>query len=722
MKKRKRFLTFPLALGLGLTLALLWLIGRAGPARADPGDLYVAPTGNDDTLCTQAEPCRTVQRAVDVAVDNDTIHVAQGLYTGTHSRPAPPGYENSTVITQVVYISKTVTVRGEYGGTFDSRAPAAYAPTLDAQGDGRVIFITGDVTVTLENLRIVGGDANGMGGGRERHDAGGGIYVLTTTTTISGCHIVSNTVEGTGGGIYLRHSDGSVLNGNVISGNVGSSYGGGVYLDYSDNVTLNGNTISGNMTSEWGGYGGGVSIWSSNDATLNGNTIRDNTTGSDGGGVLVIESSGVTLIDNTVRDNTITDNQWVLGGGGGVLFYNCDNATLVSNTIAGNITHHDSTIGGGVSVGNSRNITVSNNTILSNTSSGGGGVVVVSYGYTFTNVKLSGNTIRGNIAAGGGGVFLVNADHTELSNNAIINNTSLSKGGGVYMLGSDDVTLANNVIADNHAWRDGGGVYVEDSSASLRHTTLARNGGDSGLCVVTEYYADSSTVALTNTVLVSHTVGITVTAGSSVILNGVLWHGNAANTGGAGVVSVTNAITGPPAFAADGYHLTGDSAALDAGVVSLCLHDIDGEARPSGLGYDIGADEYYFPTLQVNKWAYPDPVQAGAPLTYTIRVVNTSGIDLHATITDTLPLSVTLGETSGGTLLLPGGAVGITWTALIPASGGIWDETVIVTVAEGHNGPLLNVVKVTTEEGAVGKAIAIVNAHEIYLPLVLRYN
>ena len=71
-------------------------------------------------------------------------------------------------------------------------------------------------------------------------------------------------------------------------------------------------------------------------------------------------------------------------------------------------------------------------------------------------------------------------------------------------------------------------------------------------------------------------------------------------------------------------------------------------------------------------------------------------------------------------MALPGGAVGITWTAFIAAPDGVWMETVVVTVDDGQEGPLTNRVDVTTKEGATGKAIAIVNAHKVYLPLVLR--
>jgi len=85
-KSKHPFIT--LAVGLGLTLALLWLVGYAQPAHADPGVLYVAPDGDDANNCASiTNRCRTIQRAVDVARPGDEF--ASPPVSTPVSAPAP---------------------------------------------------------------------------------------------------------------------------------------------------------------------------------------------------------------------------------------------------------------------------------------------------------------------------------------------------------------------------------------------------------------------------------------------------------------------------------------------------------------------------------------------------------------------------------------------------------------------------------------------------------
>jgi uncharacterized repeat protein (TIGR01451 family) len=117
-----------------------------------------------------------------------------------------------------------------------------------------------------------------------------------------------------------------------------------------------------------------------------------------------------------------------------------------------------------------------------------------------------------------------------------------------------------------------------------------------------------------------------------------------------------------------------------------------------------------YPSLTVTKQADPSPVQDGSPLTYTLRITNTSMVTLTAIITDILPSEV-----------IPTRV--LTWTPTITAPGGTWVQQFVVNVQTGYTGPLVNVVEVTSQEGASGSrasATVCVNVCKIYLPIVLK--
>jgi hypothetical protein len=204
---------------------------------------------------------------------------------------------------------------------------------------------------------------------------------------------------------------------------------------------------------------------------------------------------------------------------------------------------------------------------------------------------------------------LINAGEVSevtLDGNLIVGNSTGGEGGGLR-LGAGSSTLSNNVIADNTALMDGGGLVILQVSydlpahASLIHNTIARNRAGDGTGILVGYWEEGDvTVALTNTALVSHTVGISVSAGNTVTLQGTLWGSgawaNGMDWGGDGtILTGTVNVWGDPAFvdpAAGDYHIGPGSAAIDAGVDAGVLVDMDGEFRPAGRGYDIGADEY----------------------------------------------------------------------------------------------------------------------------------
>ncbi len=502
----------PLQLGLCLcagTMALagaLLLLPETGEARpsSSPGTLYVAPGGN----CGSASPCYDgVQSAVDAALPGDEIRVAAGTYTGVSTRAG---------FTQTVYLSKSITIRGGYTTTNWTLPDPAHQPaTLDAQGQGRVLVISGSITVTIEGLHITGGDRE-AGGASE---GGGGISVISATI---------------------------VLSNNVIFGNKGPSGGCGVYMYESPNATLTDNVIDSNICDDMYGRGGGVVVLGSH-ATLTGNAVSHNHAGQ-GGGIEIAVGSDALLSRNTVVSNSSDYS------GGGVFLSTWSDSTLENNFISGNAGDW-------------------------------GGGVKIEYGHA----RLQGNTISGNTASFRGGGIAIEESDVFLNGDLIQDNETQQQGGGISVLNSDhEITLTNTVVIDNRAALAGSGLFFQGSTARLLHTTIARNTGGDGSGIRVEY---GPVLTLTNTILVSQTVGITM-APSIATLDGVLWFGNGANTGGDGLIAVTHEYTGDPAFAADGYHLMPGSAAIDRGVAAGVTTDIDGGLRDALP--DLGADEYQY--------------------------------------------------------------------------------------------------------------------------------
>jgi hypothetical protein len=522
-------LFFALTLSLGLILALVGVlaVGTRDVSRAQSGTgiICVATSGTDAPSCGNViSPCLTLQYAVDQALPGEEIRVASGVYTGVQGRLTfpgypGPGYPGTSLITQVLYITKTLTVRGGYTTTNAFAGPpdpVANPTTLDAQGQGRVLVIFGDpsgdpgqvISPTVEGLRITGGNASGLGGDSSGRDAAGGIGVIAAAVTISDCQVFSNTAA-VAGGIGLGF-DQSTLRGNVIWGNSADVDGGGIGL-------------------------------SSSYATLIGNNVVANTALHDGGGIVSTGSDGITLIENNVISNT------AYAGGGGI-YMDTSTAILESNTVVSN-----------------------------------------------TSVDLGGGE-------GGGGLYLWNST-ASLSSTSVISNAAAWYGGGIFLGGDSgsQATLVNSVIASNRADIAGGGLYIEDSSLRSLHATIARNvGGDGSGVYVTGYHPGQySSAALTNTILVSHTIGIYVTNGSTATLEATFWGSgawaNIVDTVGT-VISTTN-VTGNPLFVnpnAGNYHLGSASQAIDMGVNAGITVDIDGESRPAGNGYDIGADEFWW--------------------------------------------------------------------------------------------------------------------------------
>ena len=323
---RIRYLLTSTAMAVGLALGLLWLLETANAA--DPAGIMA-----ERRVCLLGPPTcayATIQAAVDASNAGDVIKVAAGVYAGVNSYGG---------LSQVVYISKTVTIRGGYTTTnWSAFDPVANRTTLNAGQAGRVIYITGAVAPTIEGLHITGGDATGLGGGVPNwRDAGGGIYVVTATAAISK----------------------NVISGNVASASAPSPDGmcGGVFLYYSNALVAN-NEISDN-TAAWGGAGawtadgtggglhaeGGAPRVVNNRIVQNAGAVGGLLFANGSGGGLAFVESRPQVITNQILENTAGGG---FGNGGGVYLAACPAFTLTNNVIADNQADYS---GSGIEIG-----------------------------------------------------------------------------------------------------------------------------------------------------------------------------------------------------------------------------------------------------------------------------------------------------------------------------------------------------------------------------------
>jgi len=325
---------FSVVLGLGSLAVLLIALGAARePAQADPdGEARVCPAG--PPTCDFG----TIQEAVDAAAPGDVIKVADGTYTDMHTRPIPVNYyapPASGIITQIVYVTKSLTIRGGYApGNWVTSDPDAYLTVLDAQGQGRAVVVADDVSVTLESLTLTGGDALGLSGD-VGGDAGGALFARGPAPwqhlelSVVRCAVVDNQAD-TGGGIYAGSADGiTILNSEIIS-NMSTDWGGGLYMVSVGESYMGNNRIQNNSAAR---SGGGLVLNWVYDASLRGNRVVSNTAGTNGGGMRLSRSE-IEMVNNIVALNAADH------AGDGVYVSGWANApqelTMIHNTIVQN--------------------------------------------------------------------------------------------------------------------------------------------------------------------------------------------------------------------------------------------------------------------------------------------------------------------------------------------------------------------------------------------------
>lgn len=341
-----------------------------------------------------------------------------------------------------------------------------------------------------------------------------------------------------------------------------------------------------------------------------------------GGGIFVYGAHPI-IFNNVIADNVaaVTSQGYptgTTGYGGGLYLRNADRAIIVGNVIQNNIASKANCgMGGGIALeGMAKGLRIEANDVLNNIAGKaqgwGGGIGGGPNGALIQNNRIEGNqarslipsvgygggiyqwygavTYRNNLVQGNNGTQAVYLGYSAslFEGNRVLNNPASIAIHLNNSVAGTRVILINNVVVHGGTYALSAYGYNQGPlQAALLHNTLVGKGFGAGIFV--QGYV---TIALTNTLIVSYTWGITATGGTNVVLpDHTLFWANAQNG-----LTGTNPLFGDPRLQSDGYHLSGGSAARDAGIATEVLTDIDGDKRPIGSGYDIGADETW-PTL-----------------------------------------------------------------------------------------------------------------------------
>lgn len=376
------------------------------------------------------------------------------------------GYQNNAVTLDGASFSQNTA--GSIGGAVmvDGDAPGA--------SSGVGLVIRNNTQITNNN--------GAVGAGVAVYQNGAG----NTLVSITDSHIVSNTGQFAGGGVYGTRGSAIQIERTTISHNKATTFdGAGIFLSQGASAGLTDTDVTHNTAAD---FAGGVFLSSGADLTLTRSNVSNNT-GTNRAGGIYAQNPGTTIVatDSTISDNTTN------GIGGGISGHDVQ-ISLLRSLIANNTSGG---YGGGIYLDLENGIlTAENSTISGNHANGhqafGGGVYIASAQGIFDSVTFADN-IAGLIGSGpngnglGGALAAVESDNApatiELLNTLFSNN--LDRRGLAILLGGGSTltSLGHNLFDDAEPWN-----HPDEPSADFTTLTdlldafpdllaLADNGG-----------------------------------------------------------------------------------------------------------------------------------------------------------------------------------------------------------------------------------------------------
>ncbi len=261
----------------------------------------------------------TIQAAIDIALEGDTVLVAEGDYQediSLHTMDVvmlSSGGPVSTAIHGSVTFSKHADNHSRVVGfRIWGSGPAVYvhqgnSPTIEdciirdnSATNGSGLLVEG--SVQIRRCEFSRNSASQLGGPIYLHNA--------TDVVIDSCLFFGN-VTGNTGPVRIEGCDRVQFTHNIAHNNDGGGGGGFVYVEGSDDISILNNTIVRNTAS---GRGSGISVYSGSGIDIRNNIVAFNL-GSPG---IFVSSSGVVLEYNDVYGNVSGDYLGVSAGTGSI--------------------------------------------------------------------------------------------------------------------------------------------------------------------------------------------------------------------------------------------------------------------------------------------------------------------------------------------------------------------------------------------------------------------
>ena len=410
---RRKLVTPFAAVSLALGGALMVI--AAGPSVAAS---TVSPTTTDDDGSVGS-----LRALLEGAGTGDTVTLTDDAsYQLTRCLPAAtPGFN-------AIHITARVTIEGN-------------GATIEQTCADRVLLAQSGIT--LKNVTITGGDADGDGGGLQSS----GELTITDST------FIDNHASGSGGGVQSSSSDGATITGSTFSQNTAAEFGGG--LESSGGLTAAVDLVP---------------------VSISGSVFFGNTASGEGAGG--VDTEGPHTL--SVADSTFTANHG--GTGGGIGMFGGQELSVVGSTFDKNISEG---VAGAALVtgtdtsaqpGEGSSASFVNSTITGNTQ-GGWGAVLVGGKLSLSYVTINSNSNMGldvePSVGEGRGILHAAAENANAAN---VQATDLTSFASVITMPAGGTDCASDNAATSHGYN-----FVDDASCDFLSSGDRQTAGDPGL-------------------------------------------------------------------------------------------------------------------------------------------------------------------------------------------------------------------------------------------------